>query len=65
MLDAGIVDAGHVGGGEDAHDARDGERGGGVEPRHAGVGVGCLDGVGVEQTVRARREVVGVERSGR
>ena len=61
-LDAGVVDPGYVLRGEHPHDPGHGEGGADVEARHAGVGVRCLDGMGVQQARHPPPEVVGVER---
>ncbi len=62
VLDAGVVEAWHVGGGEHTHDAVDGERRGDVEPGDPGVGVGRADRVRVQHPRGALHQVVGVER---
>ena len=65
VLDAGVVDARHVVGGEDPDDAGHLERRGRVEPGHRRVGLEDLHGVCVQAVLRAAHQVVGVERETR
>ena len=61
VLDPGVVDPGDVRGGEHTDDTGDRERGLGAQPGDPGVGVGCLDGVGMQHVLGAQDQVVGVE----
>ena len=62
VLDAGVVDAGHVVGGEHPHDAGHPEGRCGAQGRDPGVCVRRLHRVGVEHGTGPPDEVVGVER---
>jgi hypothetical protein len=61
VLDPGVVDTGHVRGGEHPDHPRHLERRRGVEPGHRGVGLEDLHRVGVEAVLGAAHQVVGVE----
>ncbi len=61
VLDARVVDAGHVRGGEHPDHPRHVERRRRVEPGHHGVGLEDLHGVGVQAVLGAAHQVVGVE----
>ena len=65
VLDPGVVDARHVGGGEHAHDPRYVVRRGHVEARDPGPGHRGLHGPGVQAVLGPGDEVVGVERLAR
>lgn len=62
VLDARVVDARHVGRREHPDHAGHGERRPDVQAGDPGVRVERLDGVGVQDVLRADHEVVGVER---
>ena len=62
MLDAGVVDPGHVLGREHPDDAGHAEGRRGAQRRDPGVRVRRLHGVGVEHGTGPPDEVVGVER---
>ncbi len=65
VLHAGVVDPGHVGRGQYADHAGDGERGPGAQRGDAAAGLHDLDRVGVQHVLGAVHQVVGVERGAR
>ena len=62
VLDAGIIDAGDVIGGEHANDAGHIERGFRTQPGDARVGVRRLQRIGVQAVLGTADEIVGIER---